>query len=226
MMAVLFLCVAAAAGVLLAFTLRGQAEQVRYLEGEDAAPAFEIDHLNPRLRRFARDTRLLRVALEDPQRLARSLERGGLGTALTGRRVVVSDQREGLVAELGRSLLVAARDFAEWLSSVEQLPPDDQAELVDRGADWSPLRLRFTAQGYTLDGDFDPRLAGLQVAAAVDTNTNSGALGEPDAPERDQESNVPSARPTELSLAAKIGFYVEGLQRVEAALARRADPYR
>jgi hypothetical protein len=225
-MAVLFLCVAAAAGVLLAFTLRGQAEQVRYLEGEEAAPVFEIDHLNPRLRRFASDTRLLRVALEDPLRLAQSLERGGLGTALTGRRVVVSDQREGLVAELGRSLLVAARDFAEWLASVEQLPPDDQAQLVDRGADWSPLRLRFTAQGYTLDGDVDPRFGAHQVGAALEANTDAGTDADPSPPEGPPATKDLPVAPAELALAAKIGFYVEGLQRIEAALARRADPYR
>jgi hypothetical protein len=32
--------------------------------------------------------------------------------------------------------------------------------------------------------------------------------------------------PSEPSLAAKVGFYVDGLQRIELALSRRADPYR
>jgi hypothetical protein len=220
-MAILLLCVAAAAGALLVFTLRGQAEQARYLEGEDAAPAFEIDHLNDRLQRFARETRLLRVALEDPLRLAQSLERGGLGAALTGRRVVISDQREGLLAELGRSLLVAARDLAEWLATVERLPPDDRAQLVDRGADWAPLRLRFAAQGCTLDGPLaTSSLAGPELGIASSGIVSSGAPTAAGGP------SAPTMAPSEPSLAAKVGFYVDGLQRIELALSRRADPYR
>lgn len=132
-----FLVIAVLAGLGLVRTLRGQAASSRYLEeGEREAP-LEVSHLTVPLQRVARETRALRLSLDEPLRLVRGAER------LLGSDVSAS--------EVERDLLNASRDIGTWVRLVERLSDLDKATMRDMGAHFEPVRDALAAEGWSLE---------------------------------------------------------------------------
>jgi len=132
-----FLGIAVLAGFGLFRTLRGQAASRRYLDESGHEAPLEISHLSLPLQRVARETRALRLSLDEPLRLVQGAERL-LGTDVS-------------TAEVERELLNASRDIGAWVRLVERLGDQDQATMRDMGAHFEPVRDAIAAEGWALE---------------------------------------------------------------------------
>jgi hypothetical protein len=134
--ALVFLLLAAAAGVGLYRTMRVRAENIRYLERADDEPML-VSHLPRALQRLAHETRALRLSLEDP---ARQLGAG------RGRLSTDAD-----VHAIDHQLMNSSRDVGEWLAGIGRLSPEDRERLVDLGANVGAVRDTFAAAGFSFE---------------------------------------------------------------------------
>lgn len=135
-LALVFLALAAAASYGLFRTVRGQAASTRYLEEAVEVP-LQIGHLSKPLQRVARETRALRLSLEEPMILVKDAE------GLLGGETPRSD--------LERELMNASRDLGEWVRLVERLPEEELAQLRDLGVDYGPVRDAMAREGWSLE---------------------------------------------------------------------------
>lgn len=133
-MTLLFLLVAVIAGVGLTRTVLGQAASSRYLE-EGRLEQLQVGHLSRPLQSVAKNTRALRISLEEPLRRVKEAE-SPLGTR---------------TSELDNELLNASREVGEWLRQIERLGPDDLETMHDVGAHPEPVRQAFETEGYSFE---------------------------------------------------------------------------
>ena len=131
-----FLLVAGWAAYGMVRMLREGAETRRYLEGAKDDGPLELTHLSEPLRRFAMDTRLLRIALESPLRDVAYLVRGDL------------DRGAEDLDTFDTMLLNLSRQLTEWVATADRLSPEDRARLEDLGGAPAKVRAALEAEGW------------------------------------------------------------------------------
>ncbi len=126
------------------------ARSERYLEASGVESPLALDHLPGPLRRFATDTRLLRISLEGPVFQISEYRRGALD-----RRVEDPEVLERLLTDVQRQV-------TEWTVQFERVQADHPEPFEDAGISASGVR-RLTDEG---QGTFDrERLLDPQDAA-------------------------------------------------------------
>lgn len=132
-----FLLVAAAAAFGLYRTMRSRNENVRYLEEAGEEAPLSISHLSRPLQKLARETRSLRLSLEEPKRQLRTLP-SRMSPEFDGRAI---DQM----------LMNSSREIGEWLNTLHRLGEEDREHLIDVGANAAAVRDAFAAEDFALE---------------------------------------------------------------------------
>lgn len=105
--------------------------ELRALAEGTYAPA-SLEHLSPALARLVEETRLLRLALEEPVQAARAWLASDRSPWLA--RVDMGDGSDlDRLDEVDVALVNARRAVWDWLSALEQLPEGDREVLADLG---------------------------------------------------------------------------------------------
>lgn len=139
-MGYLFLIIAGWAAYGIFRMMRADNESKRYLVEAREEEPLHVEHLSVPLRRLAHDTRLLRISLEAPVRQIREVLVGDLDTTTV----------EDLDA-FDNMLMNVSRQLADWLQSVDRLPPDEAATFQDLGLSPEPIRQALMREGWSYD---------------------------------------------------------------------------
>jgi hypothetical protein len=115
--------------------LRENRKNQAYLTQSADETPLRVDHLAPRLRSFALDTRLMRIGLDAPTRQIQRYLEGD--EALSAEDIEVFDA----------TLLDLSRQLTEWVKAFESLPEADRERLRSRGVDAAPVRLELEREG-------------------------------------------------------------------------------
>lgn len=139
-MGYLFLIIAGWAAYGIFRMIRAGKESQRYLVESREEEPLRVGHLSPPLARLAEDTRLLRISLEAPVRQVREVLVGDLDTT----SVEDLDAFDNMLMNIGRQL-------ADWIQTIERLPPDESATLQDLGLSPEPIRQALAREGWSYD---------------------------------------------------------------------------
>lgn len=117
--------------------MRSRNENVRYLEEAGEEAPLSISHLSRPLQRLARETRSLRLSLEEPKRQLKTLPSR------------MSPEFDG--KSIDHVLMNSSREIGEWLNSLQRLGEEDREHLIDVGANAAAVRDAFAAEDFALE---------------------------------------------------------------------------
>lgn len=108
--------------------------------------ATSLEHLTPSLARLVEETRVLRLALEEPLQAARAWLASDRSPWLA--RVDMGDGSDlDRADEVDVALVNARRAVWDWLAAIERLPEGDRAVLADLGLSEGTVRSALEAKG-------------------------------------------------------------------------------
>lgn len=112
---------------------------------EGTYAAASLEHLSPALARLVEETRLLRLALEEPLQAARAWLASDRSPWLA--RVDMGDGSDlDRLGELDVALVNARRAVWDWLAALDQLPEGDRVVLADLGLSAGTVRSALEAR--------------------------------------------------------------------------------
>lgn len=131
-----FLLVAVWSGWGLVYMLRSGQRNQAYLQAANEDEPLQLEHLSAGLRRFVRESRLLRISLEAPARQVFELRQGELHQDLDA---------------IDNILMDVTRQVMDWLDLADSLGESDRQTMRDLGVDAQRVRAAVELEGLAFE---------------------------------------------------------------------------